>query len=138
MKGYPAKLILSILMVLASLVFAEDTKYSWKAVSRNKLFYVTLYPKKGDVPIGKFHEWIILVHDSKGNPVYPVHIGVGGGMPGHGHGLPSQPVVTEYLGDGKYLIEGMKFSMVGDWILLLGIESNKSRDQVTIEIKVDY
>ena len=37
-------------------------------------------------------------------------------MPEHGHGFPTVPEVTEYLGDGKYLVEGLKFSMPGWWV----------------------
>src|SRR4249920_3274177 len=31
-----------------------------------------------------------------------------GGMPQHGHGLPTRPVVSRELADGTYLMEGMK------------------------------
>ena len=57
---------------------------------------------------------------------------------GHGHGLPTQPQVTRYLGEGRYLIEGMKLNMAGDWILLFGIETPTLRDQARLEFNVDF
>ncbi len=40
-----------------------------------------------------------------------------------GHGLPTQPRVTQELGEGRYLVEGMKFSMTGWWEIKLKLQS---------------
>jgi hypothetical protein len=42
--------------------------------------------------------------------------------------------VTRYLGDGKYLLEGMRFHMPGDWEILVTIESPGQRDVVRIPL----
>ncbi len=110
---------------------------AWDAVSATGAFRVRVGPRDGEVPIGRFHDWIIAVTDGSGQPVYPARIGVNGGMPGHGHGMPTQPQVTEYLGDGRYLIEGMKFNMAGAWVLAFGVESDASRDRIEIEIELE-
>jgi hypothetical protein len=53
-------------------------------------------------------------------------------MPQHGHGLPTQPQVTRELGDGRYLLEGMKFSMPGWSDLKLQVRSTDGQaDRVT-------
>jgi hypothetical protein len=41
-----------------------------------------------------------------GEPVENATIAVDGDMPEHGHGLPTCPQVTKYLGNGDYLVEG--------------------------------
>jgi hypothetical protein len=52
-------------------------------------------------------------------------------MPQHGHGLPTQPRVTEELGDGRYRLDGMKFSMTGWWEMKVKIDAAPGKDQVT-------
>src|SRR5690349_20737536 len=47
-------------------------------------------------------------------PVASATIDVDGGMPQHGHGLPTTPRVTHVAGDGSYEVEGLKFNM-GGW-----------------------
>jgi YtkA-like len=52
-----------------------------------------------------------------GMAVDSVKIAVDGGMPQHGHGLPTKPRVTRDLGNGDHLVEGMKFNMGGWWVV---------------------
>jgi hypothetical protein len=56
----------------------------------------------------------VRITDARGQPVDDATITVDGGMPEHGHGLPTRPRVTRALGDGMYEIEGLRFSM-GGW-----------------------
>ena len=55
-------------------------------------------------------------------------------MPQHGHGLPTTPQVTKNLGNGRYLIEGVKFNMRGWWIFELGVDGEDGADVVTFNI----
>lgn len=55
-------------------------------------------------------------------------------MPQHGHGLPTAPAVIEALGDGRFLIEGMKFNMPGWWVLDLVIDGPDGHDTVTFNL----
>lgn len=57
-------------------------------------------------------------------------IKVDGDMPQHGHGLPTSPRVTKYLGNGDYLIDGMKFQMGGWWLMDLTITADTQIDAV--------
>ncbi len=110
----------------------------WQQTVASTGLQVSLSPAGGRVNIGKFQQWTVQLIDAQGKPVYPARIGINGGMPGHGHGLPTQPQVTDYLGDGRYLIEGMKLNMAGDWILLLGIHTPTTRQQVQFEFSIDF
>ena len=59
---------------------------------------------------------------------------VNGGMPQHDHGFPTSPQVTEELGDGEYLVEGVKFNMAGWWEMTLAITANGQSDSITFNI----
>jgi len=83
-------------------------------------------------------EWVVTIKTADGNPVEPARVLVTGGMPMHGHGLPTQPQVSEYLGDGRYLLKGLKFSMNGRWEINLEIQSKNLNDKVTFNVKIAY
>ncbi len=51
-------------------------------------------------------------------------------MPQHGHGLPTRPQVTKNLGNGDYLVEGMKFQMGGWWVVDFTIDTAGKHDTV--------
>ncbi|HEV3050882.1 MAG TPA: FixH family protein [Longimicrobium sp.] len=59
---------------------------------------------------------------------------VDGGMPEHGHGLPTTPRVTRGLGGGAYQVEGLKFNMGGWWELKFRITSAAGTDSVTFNL----
>ena len=110
----------------------------WTSHSQSKLYRVTIRPESGVVPIGKMHRWTIEVVTTTGEPVYPAEIAIGGGMQGHGHGLPTQPRVVAYGGEGAYLIDGMRFNMEGEWRLSFVIASDFGRDRVDFDIAVEF
>ena len=98
------------------------------------LYVARLAPEIEPVSVGPMHAWTVTVEDSDGAPVEDARITIDGGMPQHGHGLPSAPAVTEALGGGQYLIEGMKFNMAGWWEIDLAIEGVQGPDTVTFNL----
>jgi hypothetical protein len=94
-------------------------------------FVVTLQPPATPAAISQLHSWQVRLASQAGAPIAHARIKVDGGMPQHGHGLPTRPQVTQELSDGTYLIEGMKFSMTGWWEIKLAIESPEGSDKVT-------
>jgi hypothetical protein len=78
----------------------------------------------------------VSIVDASGRPVDGAAIEVDGGMPQHGHGLPTQPRVTKSLGDGRYEIDGLRFNMGGWWELHLAIASPAGTDRVTFNLQV--
>jgi YtkA-like len=67
-------------------------------------------------------------------PVEGATITIDGGMPQHGHGLPTTPRVTRALGNGAYQVEGLKFNMGGWWELKFRIASAAGTDSVTFNL----
>ena len=89
-------------------------------------------------PIGRYHDWNLVVTDQALHPIPHASFAITGGMPAHGHGLPSRPVVTRYLGEGRYLVEGMMFTMAGIWDLRIHIMAEGRRDTIDFELLVGY
>lgn len=78
----------------------------------------------------------IAVTDALGNPVEGAAIAVDGGMPAHGHGLPTRPRVTRELGDGAYLVEGLRFNMGGWWVLEFEVSAPVGTDRITFNLNL--
>ena len=120
---------------------SADSKnaFALSATSTNKQFQLALKTEDGYTPqINKFHNWIMTLTDHRGTPVFPAYFSLSGGMPSHGHGLPTQPIVTRHLGEGTYLIEGVKFNMYGDWQLKFHITANNTEDRVIADFAITY
>lgn len=137
MKNLIASLLV---MALASITIyaAGVPKLALDGQSENGLFNLLLYPQQGEPVIGEYHHWIIELKDKHDKPIDNAVIGIGGGMAAHGHGLPSQPVVTDYLGEGKYLVEGLLFNMAGDWTLLVAVKKGQFSDRAEFEMKLEF
>ncbi|TFW33198.1 FixH family protein [Massilia horti] len=100
-------------------------------------YIVETRPAAGYAPLFKMHAWEVRVTSAAGQPLDGLKISVDGGMPQHGHGLPTQPKVTRQLGDGRYLVEGMKFSMPGWWEIKYKIDGAAGEDNVTFNTIVN-
>jgi len=135
-----AAVLIFVLMLAACYTSAqaEPTPPPWTADTKNGLFTVTLGPEANVIRINALQKWIVTIKDKNGRDVNPAQILLDGGMRAHGHGLPTQPQVTDYLGEGRYLIEGLRLNMVGAWTLMVGVDFNGQRDLVLFEFEIDY
>ncbi len=111
-----------------------DLDLSLSKKSENGLYIVTLAPEQAPVKQGPLQSFVLSVKMADGQPVDVSRIEIGGGMPQHGHGLPTDPRVTAALGDGKYRIEGVKFTMPGWWQLRFTIDAPPGRDETDFNI----
>lgn len=98
------------------------------------LYVVAIEPEVSEIRQGELHNWIVTVKAADGQPVDDAAIEVDGGMPEHNHGLPTAPEVTENLGEGRYRVEGMKFSMGGLWELYFEISAAAGTDKATFKL----
>jgi hypothetical protein len=86
------------------------------------------------IAINRMHAWELELRDAQGTPVPEARITVDGGMPAHHHGLPTAPRVTEVLGPGRYLLEGVKFQMPGRWEMQFRIEADPGIETLTLTL----
>ncbi len=102
--------------------------------SENGVYVVAVAPEAEPIKLGELHSWIVTVQTPDGMAVEDASFEVDGGMPDHNHGLPTSPKVTENLGDGRYRLEGVKFSMTGWWELSFDISAAPGSDSVTFNM----
>ncbi|QPC92514.1 FixH family protein [Mesorhizobium sp. INR15] len=100
----------------------------------NGLFVASFAPERGVVRQGELQSWLLTLKTMAGAPVEGAAISVSGGMPQHNHGLPTSPQATDYLGDGRYRIEGLKFTMSGWWQLHFAISATAGSDTVIFNV----
>lgn len=98
------------------------------------LYVAAIEPEAPEIRQGELHTWIVTVKTADGKPVDDAKIKIDGGMPDHNHGLPTSPQITENLGEGRYRIEGVKFSMPGWWELRFDISAPAGADTVTFNL----
>jgi hypothetical protein len=97
------------------------------------LYQVSIEPESGPVKQGPLHSWIAAVKSANGTPIVDATVAVDGGMPDHGHGLPTAPKAS-HIGDGHYRIDGIRFNMGGWWELRLTINGPAGTDAVVFNI----
>ena len=103
--------------------------------SANRMYTATLQPRE-PLRLRRLQTVPVRITDAAGRPVEQAAITVDGGMPEHGHGLPTQPRIGRALGGGVYEIDGVRFSMGGWWEFKLAIESPAGADRVTFNLSL--
>jgi hypothetical protein len=112
----------------------DDLDLSRSKASAKGLYAVAIAPEKEPLEQGPLHSWILTLKTADGAPLEGAAISVGGGMPQHGHGLPTQPQATAYLGEGRYRIEGVRFNMSGWWEFKFDIKAAAGDDSVVFNL----
>ena len=126
----------AMLLVSACMSPPTDLDTSLDRPTAEGRYRIRLQPPASAPALNQMHAWEVSVATPDGQPVRQARIAVDGGMPQHGHGLPTKPRVTRELADGRYLIEGMKFSMTGWWEIKLAVQGEQGADKVTFNTVV--
>ncbi|HEX5972132.1 MAG TPA: FixH family protein [Gemmatimonadaceae bacterium] len=114
----------------------KDLDYSRTRASEAGLYRATIRPQGDSIPKGKLQRWTLHLETSTGAPVDSATVAVDGGMPQHGHGLPTKPRVTRALGNGDHLVEGMKFNMGGWWVVKFRVSAAQGADSVVFNLSL--
>jgi hypothetical protein len=139
--GLAAGLLLAIL--LAAWVFMRlsgsmgvpaNLDYSTTRLSAAGLYQASFSVSEPAIHINKLHTWTLHIETPNGQPIEEATIAVDGDMPQHGHGMPTRPQVTQNLGGGDYLVEGMKFQMGGWWVMDFDITVDGQTDRVSFNL----
>jgi hypothetical protein len=115
----------------------KDLDVTLEKQSAAGVYRVALIPPAQAPAINQMHSWKVKLATAGGTPVHGAKFAVDGGMPQHGHGLPTQPRVTREIADGTYQLDGMKFSMTGWWEVKLAIDGPQGADKVTFNTVVE-
>lgn len=110
-----------------------DLDYSLAHASDAGLYAVSLQPAVEPVPVGEMHAWTVTVTAPDGAPV-PADIVFDGGMPQHGHGLPTVPKVVAEDAAGTYVVGGVRFNMPGWWELKVHVHGAAGDDTATFNL----
>ena len=123
-------------MIGTALAATDSDSPEQTATSDRGIYQVTIRPRNDTVPVGELHEWVIRPQTAAGAGFVPTELVFMAGMPGHGHGTTSEPRVTEYLTDGSFLVEGVKFNMTGLWNIIVSVTGPAGPDRVVFELTV--
>lgn len=121
--------------MLARMSFVPaNLDYSTTRPSNAGLFSARYTSSVNPVPVNQLHSWTLHLETPAGQPLEHAQIGVDGDMPQHGHGLPTRPQVTQNLGHGDYLVEGLKFQMGGWWVMDFKVTAGGQTDTVRFNL----
>ena len=126
-------------VIAGCMMFAGAPKgldYSRTRTSEGGRYRATIHPQGDSIPQGKLQRWTLHLETPAGSPVDSAVVAVDGGMPQHGHGLPTKPRVTRALGNGDHLVEGMKFNMGGWWVVKFRVNATAGADSVVFNVKL--
>ena len=110
--------------------------FSTSRLSEWEMYTVSYASMPDQIPLNTMHAWLVSIATVEGQPVNGARIRVRGGMPAHGHGLPTKPVMTGEIQPGQYRVEGMKFNMPGHWTVTFDLTIGKSTDAATFNLQV--
>lgn len=131
-----AALAAAALMTAGCMAPPKNLDLSLAKKSAHGVYQVELVPPAQAPAINQMHSWTVKLATADGAPVQGAKFLVDGGMPQHGHGLPTQPRVTREMESGTYALDGMKFSMTGWWEMKLSIDGPQGADKVTFNTVV--
>ena len=136
-RAIGSAVVLSVLT--GCIMFAGAPKnldYSRTRRSESGLYRGTILPQGDSIPQGRLQRWTLHLETADGAPVDSASVSVDGGMPQHGHGLPTKPRVTRSLGNGDHLVEGMKFNMGGWWVVKFRVNATPGSDSLVFNVKL--
>ena len=115
-----AKFVILTLFFLLSIVWSElatatQNHYPLIQSTDDGQIVLSIDTQTSSIPFNELHKWIVTVKDRSGKAIQAQAIVIDGNMPRHSHGLPTQPQLSQKLGNGQHLIEGLKFHMPGVW-----------------------
>ncbi len=108
----------------------------YQRIGAEGLYRITLRPEEEPPPLGRLHSWIVTVESVDGTAIDPSQLTFDGGMPSHGHGLPTRPKVTEQLSPGRFRVEGVKFHMPGAWELRVATVGPAGGDTARFDVEI--
>lgn len=115
---------------------AESAPSRWQSShTGNNGLFTALLDCKSSPDTGEFQECEVAFLSNDGQPVQPSTLSIDGGMPLHGHGLPTQPELVN-IAAGKYRIDGLKYNMPGAWLLGFKLTTEQGEDKIIFDFVI--
>ncbi len=102
--------------------------------SRNIFAHIESASDDGSVPLNQLHEWRLILSSLDGLPVDHALLTFSGHMPGHVHGLPTQPLISATAKPGVYKVSGVKFQMGGWWVIEFAVQMGTENDSLRFNV----
>ena len=115
----------------------ESRSLLLEASSEGGHYRVSARPATSPLELHRIHDWIVGIEPLEGSSQIPTAILFDGGMPSHGHGFVTRPRVTRNLGNGEFLVEGVKFHMPGEWVLRVTVTGRELSDYVKLPLMIE-
>ena len=125
-----------VMLIMTGTTFADESDDDPSWLTRSGDYRVSYTSMLEPLTINRMHNWVFHVEYAEGGSVNDATVSVTGGMPEHNHGLPTDPRMTQSLGDGDYVLEGMRFHMSGYWELTVTIDAGGRRDTVIVPLTI--
>lgn len=135
----PVLLLLAVATFVGWRMFGPapaGTDFARTRQTEKSLYAISIAPENEAFDRSVMHSWFVTVTTPDGKPVTGAKFNISGGMPRHGHGLPTEPQVTKDFGDGRYLLEGVKFTMFGWWEFGFDIDAGQGKDRVVFNLNL--
>jgi len=126
-------LFIVCMLLLGTIQVQAAEPDSWQ--SERGRFIVSYESQLDPITINQMHSWTLHITAADGSAVPDAELAIAGGMPEHNHGLATAPDF-EPLGDGDYMLQGLRFHMMGYWELELTVSANGVKDTVIIPLEL--
>ena len=90
--------------------------------------YVATLETAGQLRVRQMQTVRVAIVDGDGRAVEGATLAIDGGMPQHGHGLPTRPRMTRASATAAIKVEGVRFNMGGWWEFKVTITSDRGVD----------
>ncbi|MEZ5537086.1 MAG: hypothetical protein R3F02_15865 [Thiolinea sp.] len=129
--------ILITSLILLSGCVAESAPAPWQIsqTGTNNIYQAHL-DCETQPETGPFQNCTVSFTDLQGVNITPETILIDGGMPLHGHGLPTSPVLTTLEQTGTYRIDGLKYNMPGAWLLGFKVSTSQNDDKIIFDFVI--
>ncbi|MBT8144960.1 MAG: FixH family protein [Gammaproteobacteria bacterium] len=105
--------------------------------SMQGVYTLAARPSLQPVRLNAMHYWVLQLTDADNAAVSNARFKIDGGMPGHGHGLPTSPAIVPGDAPGEYVLRGLRFNMSGIWELRLEIDDGDRSDKLQLLFVVE-
>lgn len=116
---------------------ADLTAAPIEVLSESGRYVIEYNTAPNPIPRNEMFEMRVTVREPlKNGPAAHVSLEVDAGMPGHGHGMNTLPVVKGSPTDG-FQVQGMCLHMAGDWELIFTIRRGVMSDRGVAQVHVE-